>query len=88
MHTYTDIVKPFLCGHLIRTRKARQLTKTAMSKWLRIDPRSYPNLENGRYCLSAPSLLFFLSDLDNEEVAELLHQFRVLAVETKDDLET
>lgn len=78
MHTYSDVVKSFLCNYLKQTRSTRQLTKTAMAAWLRIDFRSYPNLETGRYCLSATSLLFLLSGLEDQEVLDLLCRFRLI----------
>lgn len=83
MHTYNDVVKSFLLGYLRRTRSARHLTKAAMSAWLRIDPRSYPDLEKGRYCLSTPCLLFLLAGLEDQEVLDLLRQFRLTVTGTK-----
>ena len=56
MHAYTKLVKKFLNGYMAETREQRGMSKEEMSERLRIEPRSYADLEKERYCLSAPSL--------------------------------
>ena len=53
MHAYTKLVKKFLNGYMAETREQRGMSKEEMSERLRIEPRSYADLEKERYCLSA-----------------------------------
>lgn len=76
MHIYNNLVKEFLCGYIIFTRKSLGLTKEQMSEYLRVAPRSYMDLEKGKFCLSAPSLMFFMLHLQDEEAVIMLHRFR------------
>ena len=72
MHAYTKLVKKFLNGYMAETREQRGMSKEEMSERLRIEPRSYADLEKERYCLSAPSLMF----LESPGVEELIQKFR------------
>lgn len=69
MHAYTKLVKKFLNGYMAETREQRGMSKEEMSERLRIEPRSYADLEKERYCLSAPSLMFFLLFLESPAVS-------------------
>lgn len=82
MHQYQEIAKNFLGPYVVGIRESKHLKKSAMSTWLQIDPRSYSEIEKGRYCLSAASLLCFQSKLDDAELLDMLHQFRAI-VESK-----
>ena len=62
MHAYTKLVKKFLNGYMAETREQRGMSKEEMSERLRIEPRSYADLEKERYCLSG--------------VEELIQKFR------------
>ena len=79
MHMYNDFVKNFLSSYVKNMRKAKGLTKSEMSAYLRIDPRSYSDLESGRYCFSASSLLFLLSTIEDEEIIQMIKRFRAEA---------
>ena len=70
MHAYTKLVKKFLNGYMAETREQRGMSKEEMSE------RSYADLEKERYCLSAPSLMFFLLFLESPGVEELIQKFR------------
>ena len=61
MHAYTKLVKKFLNGYMAETREQRGMSKEEMSE---------------RYCLSAPSLMFFLLFLESPGVEELIQKFR------------
>ena len=76
MHQYQKVVKDFLIEYVIEMRESKSLTKTAMSVWLCIDPRSYFELERGRFSMSAASLLCFQCCLDDKEVLDMVHRFR------------
>ena len=45
MHAYTKLVKKFLNGYMAETREQRGMSKEEMSERLRIEPRSYADLE-------------------------------------------
>ena len=76
MHQYQEAAKDFLVGYVIETRKTKSLTKNTMSIWLRIDPRSYSEIEKGTYGLSAASLLCFQCNLADTEILNMVHSFR------------
>lgn len=76
MHQYQEVVKDFLVEYVVKVRMDKSLTKSAMSVWLRIDPRSYLELEKGTYGLSAAALLFFQSHLNDTELLDMVHQFQ------------
>lgn len=79
MHMYNDFVKNFLSSYVKNMRKAKGLSKTEMSAHLRIDPRSYADLESGKYCFSAASLLFLLSTIEDEEIIQMIRSFQTEA---------
>lgn len=85
MHMYNDLVKGFLCKSVHRLQSRKKLTKLNMSSILRIDPRSYADIANGKYCLSTPSLLFLLAYLEDSEALELIHDFRVETAAAEQD---
>ena len=76
MHKYRDMVKEFLVGYIIETRKGKGLKKNAMSIWLRIDPRSYADIEAKKCGISAASLLLFECCLEDLELLDMIHEFR------------
>ena len=49
-----------------------------MAEKLRISPRSYIDLERGKYGFSAATFAFFLLILSEEDVLELLRSLRKL----------
>lgn len=77
MHQYQETAKDFLVGYVVETRKAKSLKKSTMSVWLRIDPRSYFEIEKGRYGLSAASLLCFQCNLADAEILDMVHRFQL-----------
>lgn len=76
MHFYKDVVKRYLAKYVCKIRVKQGLTKEKMAEYLRISPRSYFDLERGRFCFSGPSLIFFLAMLSDEDVICLLNDFR------------
>lgn len=85
MHVYNNFVKVFLCKSIHRLQNEKKLTKLNMSAILRMEPRSYADISSGKYCLSAPSLLFLLAYLDDSEVLKLIHDFREETLESAQD---
>ena len=49
--------------------------RTLLAERLRITARAYSDLERGKYCVSAATLLFMLSMLSTAEQQTLLGQF-------------
>lgn len=76
MHMYNEFVKNFLSSYVKNMRKTKGLSKTEMSAHLRIDPRSYADLESGKYCFSSASLLFLLSTIEDEEIIQMIRHFQ------------
>ena len=76
MHQYQGAAKDFLVGYVVETRKAKSLKKSTMSVRLQIDPRSYFEIEKGRYGLSAASLLCFQCNLADTEILDMVHSFK------------
>lgn len=76
MHMYKEFVKKFLIERIRKKRLAENMTKSKMSECLRIDPRSYADLESGHSSVSAPSVLFFLNFIGEEQAKELLDEFQ------------
>ena len=76
MHQHQEVVKNFLVEYVVKTRREKQMKKSAMSLWLQVDPRSYLDVEKGRYGLSAAALLCFQCHLTDDEIVEMIHQFR------------
>lgn len=76
MHQYQEAAKDFLVGYVVEMRKAKSLKKSTMSGWLQIDPRSYFEIEKGRYGLSAASLLCFQCNLADAEILDMVHSFK------------
>lgn len=70
MHIFTKQFQPTLSKKASEVRKNRKYSQARMAECLRIDPRSYSDLEHGRYCLSAPTLI--LLELMMTEVELLL----------------
>lgn len=76
MNTYKTLVKELLAEYASGLRKSKGYTQEEISEQLRISSRSYSDLETGKHCFSAPSLLFFLTILSEEERKELLSKFQ------------
>lgn len=79
MHTYNYFVKSFLSEHVRDVRAKKGVSKADMAGCLRIDPRSYADLEKGISCFSAPSLLFYMSSMEKQELVNFMDSFRKAA---------
>ena len=76
MHQYTLLLRVFLTEQIKSRRKVLHLTQEAMAENLRISPRSYISLEQGKSGCSAATLMFFLLILSNDELLCLFAAFR------------
>ena len=71
---YREILKKWFQDQLIRHRNACGMTQLAMADRLVMDERSYIDLEHGKTCCSAVTLVLFLtlcSDDPMKSLAEL-----------------
>lgn len=76
MKLYKMLVREFLAEYTKALRTGRDLTQEKMAEQLHITSRAYGDLERGRYCFSAITLLFLLLMLEDWEIKELLDRFR------------
>ena len=76
MQEYKDAVREHLSSYVCQLRQRRGLTQEEMSEKFRITARAYGDLERGKFCFSAPALMALLLILKEDEVAELLNDFR------------
>lgn len=86
MHQYTLLLRAFLTEQIKTRRKALHWTQETMAEKLRISPRSYISLEQGKSGCSAATLMFFLLILSDQELLRLCAAFR-RRVDEEDDHE-
>ena len=78
MHQYKALLQIFLLERIKGYRKGHNLTQENMAESLRISPRSYAYLEKGDNGCSATTLMFFFLILTEEELLQMLADFRAL----------
>jgi len=78
MHPYQTLLKNFLTGRIYGYRIKHHYSQEYVAEILLISPRSYIDLEHGKYGFSAPTLIAFLLLLPDNEVLDLLQDFRSL----------
>lgn len=76
MPTYKTTAREFLSEYTDTLRKNKHLTQEEMAEHLHITSRAYGDLEKGKYCFSAITLLFLFLMLDDDEVKAFLNEFR------------
>ena len=87
MHQYQSLLKDFLMVRVHSYRLTLQCSQERMAEKLRISPRSYIDLERGKYGFSALTLMFFLSVMEEKEVQKLLREFRRIVDEENEKSE-
>ena len=75
MKQYTTLVKEILSEYTGSLRKRKQLTEEEMAEQLHITSRAYGDLERGKFCFSAVTLLFLML-IDDDSQGTLLDTFR------------
>lgn len=75
MNVYRGLVKEQLSGYAYMVRSGQGMTQQKMAEVLRITPRAYGDLERGKYCFSAVTLLFLFYLLEPDEIKILLEVF-------------
>ena len=83
MRQYKLLLQGFLMNQILFYRSENQLTQEQMAELLHISPRSYFDIEHGKYCCSAITLIFFMLILSKADVLDFLDEFRLRA-ERKD----
>ena len=78
MKIYNSLVKSFLSELVGKLRYDLNISQEKMSEYLRISARAYGDLERGRFCFSATSLLFLMVALDEKDVLKLIADFKML----------
>ncbi len=76
MPIYKTMAREFLSEYTDTLRKNKHLTQEKMAEYLHITSRAYGDLEKGKYCFSAITLLFLFLMLDDDEVKAFLNEFR------------
>lgn len=76
MKQHKMLTKEFLAEYTDNLRKLRNLTQDEMAERLRITSRAYGDLERGKYCFSAITLLFLMLMLSDDEWKAFLEGFR------------
>lgn len=76
MRKHRGLVKDFLAERMEQKRRGEGLTQEKMSEKLRLTPRSYNNIKLRKNGVSAATLLFLLSLMEEDEVTRLLSEFR------------
>jgi len=76
MRIYAALTRKYLSQYTHALRAKLNLTQEKMAEALRITYRAYGNLERGKSCFSAASLLFLLLLLEDAEVLEFLKEFK------------
>lgn len=82
MRIYQSLLKKFLSERVYEKRMQLQYTQEHMAEALHISPRSYIDLEHGKYSFSILTFIFFLLLLSEDEVLQLLRDFRILTERT------
>lgn len=74
MEDYKKLIKEFQKETMAKKRKERKLTQEQMAEKLHITHRAYGDLERGKNCFSAVSLIFLLLQMDGEELREFMEE--------------
>lgn len=85
MSPYAALLAELLSKKLLSLRSRNRLTQEAMAEQLHISSRAYSDLERGKYCASAATLMFLLPMLDSEEQQTLVHIFLERVQSLEDD---
>ena len=68
MRQFRDELRSYLHGLIAAERKELHLTQEQMADYFHMNPRSYSDLEHGKYAFSGVSVMFFLAYLSNDDI--------------------
>lgn len=86
MARYKLILRTLMRVELLGYRRRNDRTQEEMAEKLHITPRSYIDLEHGKYGSSTVTLLFFLALLPDAKMAELVRTFALRAREADENV--
>lgn len=75
MFQYKLLLRFLFRAELREYRKRNGKTQEEMAEELHISPRSYSDLERGKYAVSAATMMFFLAMLPAERMVEVVQAF-------------
>lgn len=78
MTEYKGTVRLLLSRWVKEVRTHNSWKQWKMAEALRVSDRAYSDLEHGKYCVSAISLLFLLLVMTPEQRDEMLREFAAL----------
>lgn len=78
MHTYHEEVKAFLKNYIRNYRAGLEdeTPQKEVAEQLRISVRAYQDLERGIHGMASTTLMFFLAELPDESIIDIIHEFR------------
>ena len=76
MCQYKLLLQVFLRDTIYTYRMDHNLSQDRMAELLHIAPRSYIDQEHGKYSFSAPTIMFFILALSDEEKLALTRGFK------------
>ena len=75
MKSGKDMFKAFFGKKAHDFRIEKNLTQECMAELLHVVPRSYVDLEHGRFCPSGLTIAWFLAAQTDEEKLKFIHEF-------------
>ena len=76
MSQYKLLLQRFLRDAIYSYRMDHKLSQERMAELLHIAPRSYIDQVHGKYSFSAPTMMFFIFILSDEEKLALIRGFK------------
>lgn len=76
MNAYKQFVKQYLAEFVKSLRLKRDLTQEKMAEQLHVTARAYGDLERGKFCFSAVTLILLMLMLKENELKEFLGTLR------------
>lgn len=76
MNGCKQFIKHYLTNSVRSFRLERNMTQEKMAEQLRVTARAYGDLERGKFCFSAVTLLYFQMMLSNDELIEFMDTLR------------
>lgn len=81
---YKELVRWLLSKWTVKVRKDHRWKQWKMAEALRITDRAYSDLEHGKYCFSAISLLFLMLVMTQEQREEMLKEFEAMVASVEE----
>ena len=85
MNQMKSLLKSHFRSYIEQFRYQNHLSQEGMAEKLFISTRSYIDLEHGKCCCSALSLLFFLENLSDQECVQFIREFKRMVERSMDN---